>query len=337
MRPTARICFCSALLFLALCAPGRNACAAEDSVTVYLNGNSGIGLTVRSEPDKGPVWYLTREDGTMEPVGNMPEALGATVWQAEASPKETYLAVLSAEEGHPSIDVYLLEDLLKPVNVPGDESMVPVSHVNPYPGTIWITGWRNETLLEIISDVPLDRMAAEDPMESLWEPDTDTRTFLWGITTGAITKSPLPVNQFMAQISTEGIEFEDYSTRNAWSGNNHPPLLDTPFKRNFKAILTLASEMEPTFDGRYILASWGCGTECQQFAIIDAETGAVTEGLTTRWGLSFRIDSSLIIVNDPKTFLDETGGDELFLPDNFYTKYYRWDGEQLVLLKTLER
>ena len=147
----------------------------------------------------------------------------------------------------------------------------------------------------------------------------------------------LSVEQFMSSISENGFKFNAYETENSWSGSNHPPILDTPFKRNFKTILTEAAKIEPNFDGKYVLVSWGCGTECQHFAIIDVETGIVTDGLTTRWGQNFRADSSLVIVNDPNLFFAESGSGGDWLPEMFHTEYYRWDGEQLILLKTLER
>lgn len=149
-------------------------------------------------------------------------------------------------------------------------------------------------------------------------------------------EAPRSIEQFMALLSETGIKFEDYETTHVWSGERHSPILDTPFKRAFKTRLTWAAEGEPNFDGKYVLVSWGCGTECNHFAIIDIETGIITDGLTTRWGQTFQADSSLIIVHDPEIFFEESGEND-FLPSQLYKSYYRWTGDQLLLLKTVQR
>lgn len=33
----------------------------------------------------------------------------------------------------------------------------------------------------------------------------------------------------------------------------------------------------PNFAGRYIVVQWGCGTECIQYAIVDAKTGMIRQ------------------------------------------------------------
>lgn len=89
--------------------------------------------------------------------------------------------------------------------------------------------------------------------------------------------------------------------------------------------LTEAAEGRPNFAGRYRLAAWGCGSGCTAGAILDKETGRVTElpfaahrvmG-TTYNPLLFRADSRLLIVSG--SLNEEREG----------TFYFLWDGMQL--------
>lgn len=50
----------------------------------------------------------------------------------------------------------------------------------------------------------------------------------------------------------------------------------------------------------YTVAEWGCGTACQDHAIIDQRNGKITAfGLPGSDGMMYRPDSNLIIVNPP--------------------------------------
>ena len=56
----------------------------------------------------------------------------------------------------------------------------------------------------------------------------------------------------------------------------------------FRTRIREAATQPPNFAGRYVLATWGCGTECVSYAIIDAKTGAVYFGNKTVccWGMA---------------------------------------------------
>lgn len=86
-------------------------------------------------------------------------------------------------------------------------------------------------------------------------------------------------------------------------------------------IRNAAAEVPPNFAGHYILEQWGCGSSCQMGALIDALTGKVYELPLSAWGVDYRIDSNLLIVNpiDPE---DE------FVPLNITTEYFVWTGSK---------
>jgi hypothetical protein len=57
------------------------------------------------------------------------------------------------------------------------------------------------------------------------------------------------------------------------------------------------------FGGHYCFAYWGCGSPCQQAAIVDVKTGIVYDAPAASYGYKFRPASRLVVVNpdDPHT------------------------------------
>lgn len=73
-----------------------------------------------------------------------------------------------------------------------------------------------------------------------------------------------------------------------------------PQAKHFRARLTEGAKHGPNFAGIYTVIEWGCGTNCQQVAVVDARTGRVCDWLTTELGSSYQLDSMLFIEN-PET------------------------------------
>lgn len=89
-----------------------------------------------------------------------------------------------------------------------------------------------------------------------------------------------------------------------------------PDAKLFRTTITEQSAEGPNFAGHYTVATWGCGTECQGFAIIDAITGEIVEyepsiDHQVSEGLSHSLDSNLLVLN-PKSnnqeYLDSIKG-----------------------------
>jgi hypothetical protein len=110
-----------------------------------------------------------------------------------------------------------------------------------------------------------------------------------------------------------------------------------PQVRQFRTQLRKQAAQGPNFAGHYRISVWGCGSSCQQFAIIDCKTGRVyfppqlPYVTYVHWngddpGLQFRIDSRLLILNgSPQE--EETNG----------SFYYLWTTNQLQLICSLPR
>ena len=55
------------------------------------------------------------------------------------------------------------------------------------------------------------------------------------------------------------------------------------------------------FGGHYCFVYWGCGSECQDAAVVDLKTGIVYHALTASLGYDFKRSSRLVIVNPGQT------------------------------------
>jgi hypothetical protein len=104
-----------------------------------------------------------------------------------------------------------------------------------------------------------------------------------------------------------------------WSKTRPPMLGDFPVKQIFKgstAKLDLKSNRDgymfktrlqaagtghPNFAGHYIVAEWGCGSNCQSSMMIDAVDGKIYNGTVTDRGSIFRLSSNLMIADPPMT------------------------------------
>jgi hypothetical protein len=80
----------------------------------------------------------------------------------EASPDQRHLAVMTVGEGHPILEVVALQALI----TQGEYAVACT--LNPYPGTIWVSGWQPGGL-HIGSDVDLRLEAQEQRADSMFD------------------------------------------------------------------------------------------------------------------------------------------------------------------------
>jgi len=69
--------------------------------------------------------------------------------------------------------------------------------------------------------------------------------------------------------------------------------------------------------------------------VIDLETGIVTDGLTTSWGIQFQVDSTLLVVHPPEVLQQEGKPVPTVLPLDFSTSYYDWRNNTLTGIRTI--
>lgn len=101
--------------------------------------------------------------------------------------------------------------------------------------------------------------------------------------------------------------FDDDRVEVYRGSNAAPDLKSHPRSRLFRTRLAEAAKHPVNFAGHFVLASWGCGTNCSQLAIIDVRTGRVfhpqgfrSVDATNIHGdllpLEYRQDSSLLVL-----------------------------------------
>lgn len=109
-------------------------------------------------------------------------------------------------------------------------------------------------------------------------------------------------------------------------------VLATPRARLYRTLISTEGRKEPNFAGHYRVVTWGCGTDCHGFAIVDRMTGQVftppsIENIQGMMGndeprIDFRSDSRLLVLNG---MLNENESDE-------GKSFYEWTGTRLKLL-----
>ena len=129
--------------------------------------------------------------------------------------------------------------------------------------------------------------------------------------------------------------FEDFPARSAHAGRNRLVLKGNDVHWRTRLRWTLGQK--PDFAGHYVLASWGCGTECVMGAAVDVRTGTVVwlSGSLCCWysdgqgapenvePLRYRRDSRLLVLTGRR---DERDGDAR-------THYYAIEGNRFVHLR----
>lgn len=78
-------------------------------------------------------------------------------------------------------------------------------------------------------------------------------------------------------------------------------LASHPEARTFRTELRAQARRPADFAGCYVAASWGCGSPCQQWALIDVRDGKVYFApFTTAVGARFSLASRLFVADPPE-------------------------------------
>ena len=100
--------------------------------------------------------------------------------------------------------------------------------------------------------------------------------------------------------------FENYPTRVSHIESIPKLVLTTKLARSYRTAIRYAAALPVNFAGHFRVATWGCGTDCRGFAIINKRTGIVYTAPSAEFvagvmgndddRLEFRADSNLIII-----------------------------------------
>jgi hypothetical protein len=132
--------------------------------------------------------------------------------------------------------------------------------------------------------------------------------------------------------------FKDFPIKDQFSGT--PAVVDLKSHTKaprFRTVLKEGAKIGPNFAGTYTIVTWGCGTACQEFAIVDAKNGRVYFPTAIKLNayqmvhdgtapFQYRKDSSLLIVAGAPNDDEKLG---------FF--YYNWNGTDLKLVHEIQR
>ena len=80
---------------------------------------------------------------------------------------------------------------------------------------------------------------------------------------------------------------------------------NTPLKQaaNFKTAINDAVAKGPNFAGKFAVAQWGCGSNCQSHAVVNVESGKIIAfGPQTEAGIGVTQESNILITNPKENF-----------------------------------
>jgi hypothetical protein len=121
-------------------------------------------------------------------------------------------------------------------------------------------------------------------------------------------------------------DFRRHPVAETYEGTPAPVDLGSdPLARQFRTRLKEGAKEGPNFAGLYTIIEWGCGTNCQQVAVVDARTGRVCAWLTTGLGSSYKLDSKLFIKNPDVAACSQLAWCK--------TEYYLFKAGKFILLK----
>jgi hypothetical protein len=134
--------------------------------------------------------------------------------------------------------------------------------------------------------------------------------------------------------------FEDYSVSTRFTGKTAPPIITGARARLYRTRIREGAKQAPNFAGHYTIVTWGCGSDCQGLAIINARTGrvytppevyeAIRMPSQDNKALQYRIDSRLLIVEGWRTRAGSKGITE-------GKWYYKWEGNRLMLISSIKK
>lgn len=115
-------------------------------------------------------------------------------------------------------------------------------------------------------------------------------------------------------------DFAKFPVKNVFVGPHAKPNIgSSPDARRFRTRILRDYTGEPDFAGHFQVVSWGCGSNCHVFALVDTKTGKITFAPTSAaLRAEYHLNSALFII-DPTTMVED--GDSAF----YQTAYFVWD------------
>jgi len=125
-------------------------------------------------------------------------------------------------------------------------------------------------------------------------------------------------------------QFKDYPSKEAYTGKPAKLLLNNDTAKLFRTRLREALTQEPEFAGEYVMAVWGCGTECRSYTFVNKRTGQVIEqsfgGENGDEPEKFKLNSNLLVAHG-------TEYDNDYNEIGYHASFYVLENDKFRLIK----
>ncbi|MFB6182232.1 MAG: hypothetical protein ABEJ24_05050 [Candidatus Magasanikbacteria bacterium] len=115
-------------------------------------------------------------------------------------------------------------------------------------------------------------------------------------------------------------DFKDFNNIKKFQGKIAAVNFTTgTYSWNVSSTIRETTKKGPTFAGNYAVSTWVCGKECQRSSIVNVASGEIiVDGIRSVYGVDYRINSSLFVVNPPKNVPQSDSE----VKENVSTQYY---------------
>lgn len=143
----------------------------------------------------------------------------------------------------------------------------------------------------------------------------------------AVSACSAIMSEWVAAHPTDAAPKQTYSgdiPNISFDGAQHPQL------DRLKNGIASAAKKGANFAGHYAVVEWGCGSNCQEHAVVDVATGkTIAFGIASEAGLKFTADSNVIVSNPAGNFPTRENLASMSLDDKIY--WYNLPREYYVL------
>ncbi|HEY9099574.1 MAG TPA: hypothetical protein VIN38_11950 [Thiobacillus sp.] len=120
-------------------------------------------------------------------------------------------------------------------------------------------------------------------------------------------------------VSAQCPGFDQFRVKEVFNGPYAKPDINSSLTgKRFRTVIQNAYVREPDFAGHYRVISWGCGSNCHVFVLVDMKTGQLIHAPgPASLDAEYHVDSALFVI-DPQDRIQESGS------DMYQTKYFVW-------------
>ena len=134
-------------------------------------------------------------------------------------------------------------------------------------------------------------------------------------------------------------KFKDYLSGPVFTGPTAKLVLNNELASDYRTRLSEALPGKPTFAGEYVVASWGCGTNCVITAFVNKRTGKTLEmtfgGESGPYLTDFRIDSDLVVAEGYDSLEEVLHGEESNGVSSYVAYFYLLENDELKLIRKI--